>query len=99
MSAASEAREKIAERVASALDRSSSFSYVKADGDRVTFLCDGRAVTLIVADARDLVPPDITACPFCGSKRLHSREADERFEAQRGCLDCDRWIDPVRTKR
>jgi hypothetical protein len=41
-------------------------------------------------------------CPFCGSQRApHVRPAsycgpNSHFTAQRGCLDCNRWWDPVR---
>lgn len=37
-------------------------------------------------------------CQHCGSKRFIKKEADELFIEQVGCLDCDRWLTPVRYK-
>lgn len=38
-------------------------------------------------------------CPFCKSERSPIiKKEDEKFYSQRGCLDCDTWIDPVRFK-
>ncbi len=37
-------------------------------------------------------------CPFCGSSRAPKViPADKTFHQRRGCLDCNRWWDPVRT--
>jgi len=35
----------------------------------------------------------------CPHKRVLVRPGDETFHAQRGCLDCDTWLDPVRLRR
>lgn len=38
-------------------------------------------------------------CPFCGSKELIINPEDETFLSRVGCLNCDRWIDPVRLRK
>lgn len=42
---------------------------------------------------------DSEFCPFCGSTNLITKPGDETFLSRVGCLNCDRWIDPVRLRR
>lgn len=37
-------------------------------------------------------------CPFCKSMEIILRPGTEIFLPQRGCLSCNKWIDPVRIK-
>lgn len=102
MSTPKENRARVAEYIESALERSQFATLVKRDddGDRITCFVDGLAVTLVVADARLPIDPNATACPFCGSTNLRVSDRDSKdWEPQRGCLDCDRWIDPVRRRK
>ena len=39
------------------------------------------------------------APPRCKHERIVVRPADDTFHEQRGCLDCNQWLDPVRLKR
>jgi hypothetical protein len=38
-------------------------------------------------------------CPFCGGTRLITKRGDEVFHSRMGCMDCDKWIDPVRLRK
>ena len=40
----------------------------------------------------------IEGCPSCGSTRppIIDRKSDFTFYPRRGCLDCDKWWEPVR---
>ena len=38
-------------------------------------------------------------CPHCGGHNLIEKAADETFFARLGCLDCDKWLEPVKLKR
>lgn len=80
---------------------------VRVDGDRITFIVNGLACTLIVASAMPIAPTDAVfavGCPFCGSLKPPYLEAENldatrfttRFVPRRGCTDCNRWWDRVR---
>lgn len=38
------------------------------------------------------------SCPFCNSENLIKESDSETFCGRTGCLDCDKWINKVRTK-
>ena len=35
-------------------------------------------------------------CPFCGGKDFIIHPEDETFKKRKGCLNCNKWLDPVR---
>jgi len=39
---------------------------------------------------------EVSRAPGCPHKRILVRPGDETFLPQRGCLDCNTWLDPVR---
>ena len=42
------------------------------------------------------VPDGITTCPFCKYVGPpYEDDGDDMFAARRGCLNCNRWWDPV----
>lgn len=92
---ARERRIRAARAVDDAIGCRSRFENVKHYDDRITFMFEGDAVTVVVVDARPLVAPDATTCPFCGSSNIKVSK-QSGTHPQRGCLDCDQWLDPLR---
>lgn len=64
--------------------------FVERVADRA-FRAEGRSVVRIVVYGGE-------RHATCSHEHIYIRAEDELFHEQRGCLDCDRWLEPLRMK-
>ena len=80
--------ESILERLLRASNKLLQFRYSDGECDAVTLHTFSSEVK-----ERELYGDIIDKCEH---KRIVIQEEDGTFQARRGCLDCDKWLDPVR---